>query len=154
MVSSCHMKVVLVYTFPCNQCHNAFNWERSPVNEISVKKVLVVWPWVLVKFENVQHVIILTVNIATNSDFLLVFNRIVNKWCILLANVFTFLYQLKCISFVKTFLVFVMLHQLHNPKIKHFLTIRKLLILFTRDEVQCIIFQLEFPSNLSRVFES
>lgn len=117
MISSGHMHKVLIDTFPGNQSHDTLNWKGSPVNEISVEKILIFRSWILVKFENIKHIIILTVNVSTHSKFLLILDLIFDQRIVLLNDILTFLNQLKRVPLVEMFLVLVMLHQFHNPKL-------------------------------------
>ena len=116
MISSCHVKIIFVYTFPGNQGHNAFNRERPSVNKIAVKQVLVIWTRVAIQLKDVQHVIKLSMNITANCKLLLILNALINKRLIFFTYVLAFLYQLKSVSLVKTLLVFVVFHKLNNPE--------------------------------------
>jgi hypothetical protein len=73
------MEVIFINTFPSNQCHDAFDGEGSSVDKVSVKKVLVIWARALIELENVEQVVILSVDVTTNCEFLIVFNCVVNK---------------------------------------------------------------------------
>ena len=146
------MEVIFINTFPSNQCHDAFDGEGSSVDKVSVKKVLVIWAGVLIELENVEQVVILSVDVTTNCEFLLVFNCVVNKGWVFEADVFTLLNKLECVSFVEAFLVFVVFHQFYHPEIRIICTIQKLLTLSTRDEGQSIIFKLQFISSSNKAF--
>lgn len=73
------MKVIFIYTLPSNQCHDAFDGERSSVDKVSVKQVLVIWARVLIELENVEQIVILSVDVTTNSEFLFILNCVVDK---------------------------------------------------------------------------
>ena len=79
MVSSRHMKDIFVNTFPGNESHNTLNGERTSVNKITIKKVLVVHGRVSIDFKDIQDIIVLAVDITAYGNLLFVINFVLNQ---------------------------------------------------------------------------
>ena len=78
MVSSRHVKIVFIGAFPSYESHYTLNWKRSSVYEISVKKIFIVYARIAIYFENVEDIVILSVDIATNVELLFIFDSVID----------------------------------------------------------------------------
>ena len=73
------MKDVFVHTFPSNESHNAFNRERSTVDKITIKKIFIVDIWISIDLKDIHDIVVLAMDISTNSYFFLILNFVLYK---------------------------------------------------------------------------
>ena len=78
MISSGHMQEINVGALPGDEGEDAFNRKGSSIDIISIKKILVIDSWESVEFEDVEEVIVLSMDITTDSYMFLLINLIVN----------------------------------------------------------------------------
>lgn len=116
VVSSGHMQEIFIGALPGYEGKHAFHRKRASVHEIAVEEVLVSDGWVSVEFEDVVEVVVLAVDVSTNGDLLIVFDRIVNQGLITGQNIFAFFDDLECETLVEGFLFLEAFHQLNHPK--------------------------------------
>ena len=70
MVAPSHEEMTRIESFPSQQANDDFNWEGTPVNEISIEQVGISLGWITIDLEDIHQIIILSVNITADSYFL------------------------------------------------------------------------------------
>ena len=69
VVSSIHKEVLWIANLPSEHRHYYFDREGASVYEVSIEKIRIFFGRTSVYFENVHQIIVLSVNVATDSDF-------------------------------------------------------------------------------------
>ena len=100
---------------PREEGHDDLYRKAAPIDEVSVEQVWVALGWSSVYLEDIQQVIVLPVDVATNCDFFLVLSMDVYKRFVLLENFFGLFNDHTGIFFVEDFSIFLVLHQLLYP---------------------------------------
>jgi len=116
MVSSGHVQKVDVGALPGNEGEDALHRERSPVDKITIEKILVIHGWGPVDLENVNQIKVLPVNVSAYSDLLLVSDVIIYQRLVGFESLPTDLDQLEGVPFVELLLLPKVLHQLKDPQ--------------------------------------
>ena len=74
MISSAHEKVIWEADLPWQKSHYDLNWEGASIDEISIEQIWVLFGWASIYLENVEEIVVLAMNVSTDSDLFLVFS--------------------------------------------------------------------------------
>ena len=115
VVTPTHEEMLWQTHFPSEQSHDYLYSERASVNEVSIEHIWVLLRGITVDFEYVQQVIVLPMNVATDCNLVQLTKRNVDKTLALLEYLGGLLDDHGCIFPMECFLVFLPLHETHNP---------------------------------------
>lgn len=74
VISSGHVQEVNIDTFPGYKSQHAFNREGASVHKVTIEEIFIFGGRDSIEFKNVDEIIVLTMNISTDCDLLLIFN--------------------------------------------------------------------------------
>ena len=115
VVTPTHEEMLWQTHFPSEQSHDDLHSERASVNEVSIEHIWVLLRGITVDFEYVQQVIVLPMNITADCNLVQFPKRNVDKTLALLEYLGSLLDDHGCILPMECFLVFLPLHETHNP---------------------------------------
>lgn len=71
--------MIRIQKLETEQRKDALDRKGTSIDKISIEQVRILLGWQTVDLENVEEVVKLTVNIATNGEFLIVWNRDIDQ---------------------------------------------------------------------------
>lgn len=79
MISTSHMQKINIRTLPSNQSQYTLHRKRPSINKVPIEQIFIAYRRILVQSENIHQVVVLTVNVPTNRNLLLITNPILHQ---------------------------------------------------------------------------
>jgi len=75
MIASSHVNAVWIVDLPRNQSQHDLNRERPSINEITIEQIRILSTRDSIEFEDIQQIIILTMDITANCQLLITLDK-------------------------------------------------------------------------------
>ena len=115
MIAPSHEEMARIQGLPGQQANDDFDGEGTSVNEISIEQIGVSLRGVAIDLEDIHQIVVLSVNITTDSDFLVLRHGDVHQAFIFFENFTTPQNNHICVFLVELFALTHSAHHFNDP---------------------------------------